>query len=216
MQSKFKFVTVAIAMASALAFGQDIKSSVATVKELIALDNAAALKKAQEDAIKNGFLPAPAKQAVSKGPIIEQMPPQFKVRSIYGLGTDIKADMTVDGVQAVRLRQGSVVAGCTVLEIAGYCVKLAPASKKTAPRMCAPKTCWTGDEMRAESQLQIGGASTSVRNTGLPGIPGQVMNQPYPSPVPQPISQSKVVEAPANTSQQPASTQVPQTNQTTN
>lgn len=202
MQNKFKFVTLVIVLTSTLSFGQDIKSSVATVKELIALDNAAALKKAQEDAVKNGLVPAPTKQAASKVQIIELSPPQFKVRSIYGLGTDIKADMTVDGVQAVRLRQGSVVAGCTVVEIAGYCVRLSPASKKTAARMCAAKTCWTGDELKAESQLLVGGTS---RSNGLPGIPGQVMNQPLPSPVPQPFTQSRVVEAPASTSQPAAS-----------
>jgi hypothetical protein len=202
MQSKFKLAMSVIVLTSTLSFGQDIKSSVATVKELIALDNAAALKKAQEDAVKNGLVPAPTKQAISKAQIIEQAPPQFTVRSIYGLGTDIKADMTVDGVQAVRLRQGSVVAGCTVVEIAGYCVRLSPASKKTAARMCAAKTCWTGNELKAESQLLVGGAS---RSSGLPGIPGQVMNQPMPSPVPQPISQSRVVEAPVNSSQPSAS-----------
>jgi hypothetical protein len=202
MQSKFKLVTLGIVLTSSLSFGQDIKSSVATVKELIALDNAAALKKAQEDAVKNGLIPAPTKQPASKAQIIELVPPQFKVRSIYGLGADIKADMTVDGVQAVRLRQGSVVAGCTVVEIAGYCVRLSPASKKTAARMCAAKTCWTGDELKAESQLLVGGAN---RPTGLPGIPGQVMTQPMPSPVPQPIAQSRVVEAPSNSAQPAAS-----------
>lgn len=193
MQNKFKVALVLLALSTSFAGAQDIKSSVATVKELLALDNAAALKKAQEDAVKNGLLPAPARSQAVKGAAPEQPAPQFKVRSIYGVGADIKADLAVDGVAAVRLRQGSVITGCTVVEIAGSCVKFSPATKKTPARMCPAKACWTGDELKAESQLVISGSAAATRAGNSPGLPGQ----PMPAPLPQVAPQPKMVEAPA-------------------
>lgn len=125
---------------------QDIKNSVVTVEEMLRIDNAQALDKARIEAIRTGIAQAP-KVAVRKA---EAPLPQWSVKAIYGIGGNLKADVTVDGVTTHGVAGGAKVAMCQVQTIENACVKLGAASSKTRPGSCPVKVCWTGEEMAAE------------------------------------------------------------------
>lgn len=154
------------------ASAQSIKSATVTVDELLVIDSAQALAKAQEEAQKTGFLnPKTSASSTAVAP-----PPKWSVKSIYGSGSVIAADIVVDGVVTFDAKPGTVIGSCRVAAINNTCVVVLPALAKRGVKSTCPKSaCWTGDEMAAETSpsqaLPAGNQSGGGKTSPLPPAP---------------------------------------------
>lgn len=164
--------SLALAMAlSATAHAQTVKDSVITVEELLKIDNAQALKKTTEDAIKAGVLEPPKAVGTTK----EEVPlPRWTVLSISGLGNALTADLKMDDTVASGVTAGTKVGVCEIVRVENTCVTLKGAGKKVRKGECPASVCWTGEELALElapPQQQ-------------PAAPSQQAGKPLPAPLP--------------------------------
>jgi hypothetical protein len=154
---------------------QDLQNSVMTVEELLRIDNAHALEKARLDAIKSGLVQAP-KQVQQPGQRHASVASsQWSVRSIFGAGDRMQADIVVDDVHNNSVGVGNTVAMCRIDAIEDACIRLVPASQKTPKGVCPAKVCWTGSELAAE-----------LRPPQTSAAPPSMSNKVMPSPLPAP------------------------------
>jgi hypothetical protein len=142
-----------------------VRSSIVTVDELLKRENEELRARSKPV---NTAAPASSVR-------VQPTAPSIGVTGVYGLGGDVKVNMTVDGHPADGLAIGSRVGPCTVSEIKGRCVSLV-AQRGTRASFC-PRVCWTG-EVPAASQLSPVGAP----------MPGAVIPRPSPLPIPQALS----------------------------
>lgn len=150
---------------------QDIQNSVVTVDELLKIDNAQALQKARDEAIKAGLVqPAASSSRKPEIPL-----PRWSVRSIFGYSGRLHADLVVDGIAAYSITPGATVAMCRVESIVDACVSMKAVDSKTRKGSCPVKVCWTGDEIAAEARpaqtTSAGLGGFKVQPTPLPASP---------------------------------------------
>lgn len=167
MKTTFKAALLAAVAGLSVAsscFAQDIQSSVVTVGELLKIDNAQALQRAQDEASKTGVLGGKAGAAKAEVPL-----PVWSVRSVYGFGPEKHVDLRIDSQLIQRASVGQDVAMCHIDEIQDACVKLSAKTKKTRAGSCPARVCWTGNEIAAEWRAsQSQGAANSFRLTPTP------------------------------------------------
>lgn len=157
-----------VAICGSLAHAQEIQNAVVTVGQMMKIDNAQALARAQEEAVKSGILTGPRGGAKK-----EEVPlPVWSVRAVYGIANTKFADLRVDSVAHSRIAVGHEAAMCRVDDIQNECVKLAPKTKNVRKGSCPPFVCWNGDEIAAEFQAkQSKAADTSYRLSPVPSRP---------------------------------------------
>lgn len=158
-------------------FGQEFQTSVVTVNELLKIDNAQAIQKAQEEAMKTGLLQGP-KGATQK---LEAPLPVWSVRSIYGLGVAKYAELRVDSTSLQPAQAGQDVAMCHIEAIKNECVALSPKSKKTRKGSCPEKVCWTGSEIAMESRPDLSKTATTGFRIAPTPLPTAAMPLPQGS-----------------------------------
>lgn len=164
---------------------QDIRNSVITVDELLKIDNAQALEKARSDAIKSGLMQAPR----PAGQKVELPLPRWSVKSIFGMGGSMAADMVVDGSTAYSATPGNSVAMCRIESIQSGCVGLAPINPKVRKGACPAKVCWTGDELTAELRPS--------QTASVPPVSTKLAPSPLPSPpIPLPAGSDAPISMP--------------------
>lgn len=167
------------ARAAALTAAQ---STTASVERMLAIDGQQAVAKFLEEAAKAGVTGASASAtgsaaATGAGASLKPEPkpePKWAVRSIFGLGSTLSADISVDGAVTYSVAAGQTVEKCKVLAIADRCVKLEPPlDKKGKPvkGMCPASVCWTGNELTAELRPSQAAPSSPAQapQTPLPG-----------------------------------------------
>lgn len=178
MTSKGAFLLGALFVLAGVANAQPAFSdSVVTVQELLKIDNAQALEKSTNDAIKAGLIQP---KAPKKGEAIkEEVPlPKWTVLSVYGQEGNLVTDLQVDSAASYGARPGTSVAMCMVVAIEDKCVTLKPNKPSVRKGSCS-KVCWTGNELADQlrpgqtAQGAVGVAQTAPR-------PGS----PLPSPLP--------------------------------
>jgi hypothetical protein len=167
------------ALAACMAFlslgnanAQDIQGSVITVSEMLKIDNAQALQRAQEEAVKSGILQG--KQGSAK---VEVPLPVWTVRSIYGVPNNNVADLQMDANVTVAAKVGQTVEMCEIEAINSPCVELKPKSKKTRKGSCPAQVCWTGNEISAELSQQ-----QTKPTDGIRLLPSPLPTPPLPLP----------------------------------
>lgn len=143
-----------------------VRSSIVTVDELLKREN---------EALRAASKPANAPPAAG-AERVQPTAPSIGVASIYGVGGDVKVNMTVDGQHVDGLSTGSRVGPCAVAEIKGRCVSLV-AQRGTRPSFCT-RVCWTGDVPAAEQFAPV----------GTPPMPGAAIPRPSPLPAPQALA----------------------------
>jgi len=171
--------SVAVVAASLLlgsgfsAMAQDIQNSVVSVGQMMKIDNAQAVARAQDEAAKSGIL-TDHRSGAKK----EDVPlPVWSVRSVYGMANMKFADLRVDSTSHSHIAVGKDVAMCHVDDIQNECVKLSPKTKKVRKGACPAVVCWNGSEIAAELQAkQSKSPDSSFRLTPVP---------PQPMPLPQ-------------------------------
>lgn len=141
-----------------------VRSSIVTVDELLKREN---------EALRAASKPVNAPSAAVR---VQASAPSIGVSSIYGVGGDVRANMTVDGQPVHGLVSGSRVGPCAVAEIKGRCVSLV-AQRGTRPSFCT-RVCWTGDVPAAEQFAPV----------GTPPMPGAAIPRPSPLPAPQALA----------------------------
>lgn len=182
-------------------------NSVMVVKELIRIDDAAALAKARQEKIKLNTLPP---ISTSQGPtptdvlVKPQDPPaSVRVDAIYGTSTSIKADITYNGVTFHGSGIGTKIQACRIQAIDATCIKLtfdAPAqqpatdtksaqgknaarqktpkvSSAEALRKCPASVCWTGEALTTATSE----AAADIKSSAPRLLP---VGAPMPSPLP--------------------------------
>lgn len=177
--------------------GKDIATATVTVKELIQIDNDQALRKAREEAGRSGLFtgvdqgkPVQTTQAAPK-----PAAPRIELFAIYGESSALKASMSINDILVDGLAAGNKIGQCTIysIDVASGCVSLrAPVAqskdaksktgskktkakaKTTDPKGCAPKICWTGEQL-AEKIRPSQAVSQSV---------GAGLSAPVPLPLP--------------------------------
>lgn len=156
----------------AAAGAQGIKTTVLTVQELLKIDDAQAIAKAQAELDKTGLFRAAESKAIEK-PKRLQTTPRMRyatVDSIYGLGADLKADISMDGVLKTGVKVGDSDGVCQVSKIDAFGVQFSPV--KNGSSICPKATIWTG--------IRIDPKETAVAMPG-PGL------MPIPMPLPTPM-----------------------------
>ena len=152
----------------------DVKSSVFTVEKMLQVDAKQSEQKFLDDAIKAGIIEekrVPAAAAAKPVPV-------WSVRSIFGSGGLLMADMSVDGSMHFSVSPGSRIGRCTITAIADRCVLLDPPKNKKGKDIkgvCPARACWTGEELTAELQGRV------AATIPLPAPPAIA---PAPVPVP--------------------------------
>ncbi len=151
---------------------QDIQGSVITVGEMLKIDNAQALQRAQEEAVKSGLLQG--KQGSDK---VEVPLPVWTVRSIYGVPNNNAADLQMDSNITVGAQVGQTVEMCEIEAIKSPCVELRPKTKKVRKGSCPAQVCWTGNEISAELSQQQSKPTDALRL-----LPSPLPTPPIPLP----------------------------------
>lgn len=91
--------------------------------------------------------------------------PALHVAAIYGLGNDLKTDVSLYGKSYEGLRVGSKLGSWTVGSIKGKCVSLV--KRKAKPL----QSCWTGVSLPVVETTNLGATSLPSR-AGMPGAVG--------------------------------------------
>ena len=155
---------------AAPAVAQDIQNSVLTVGQMLKIDNAQALEKSQEEAVKAGVI----QSAKSGGAAKVEIPlPVWTVRTIFGSEGRKFTDLQADASLMRGMAAGDNAAMCKIEAIVNECVMLAPLNKKVRKGSCPSKVCWTGVEISAEmnpSQTPTA-SSFKMMPTPLPAAP---------------------------------------------
>lgn len=191
---------VACSMNAGAQISGESKSAL-TVEALLTLENALAMDKAAVRAKDLGLVKEPPALA-SKSVAPAVVPPaSLSVSKIIGVGTDVKASLTYNGIALDGVRAGAKVGPCVVQVIENACVVLQKASnepilkqvKKASnhqasrePEQC-PRACWTGVALEGGFQpplvgppgapplppgMPVGAVSPGQRVTGMVGSQG--------------------------------------------
>jgi hypothetical protein len=169
---------VIVMTATSHAQSVDVKNSVVTVSKMMEIDAKQSEQKFLEEAIKAGVITPEKKEvSVSKAKPVAL----WNVRSIYGTGEQLSAEVSVDGL-AHTVGKGSVVGSCRVATIKQQCLTIEPqkSSKGKPLGLCPRLACWTGEEMAAALRAQ------PPQNDKVP-LPAAL-----PAPLPVPIPQGSV------------------------
>ncbi len=183
---KIKVVAVmAVVMmcsSASVCWGQSkVTEAIKTVDQLLEIDAKQALIKAQDDAAKSGLLGPPS----GKGSVVvaKPKPPKWTVKSIYGVGNNVSADIVVGQHEANGARAGTTIQNCVVTHIQGTCVFFEPQQStqvkkgrlaKKPNAACPSSACWTGYEIAMEAnppQVQSGTATATPGSPLPPGMP---------------------------------------------
>jgi hypothetical protein len=158
--------------------GNAAQAASANVEKMLAVDGEQAVRKFLEEAAKAGVTGAvpPASGApvgATPGGRPEPKPePVWTVRSIFGAGGALQADIAVDGIVSYSTSAGATVGKCKVLAIAERCVTLEPPKDKRGKPvrgLCPASACWTGQELSAELRPnQTGAAPVAAATPPLP------------------------------------------------
>lgn len=189
---KKKMVSLAIATglvicSVASAQSSDAARAVVTVEKMLQIDARQAEIKFIEEAAKAGVFEPEKKEVIISGP---KPMPVWAVRSIYGTGDNLFADIVVDGVVHQSMGTGSSIGRCKIGPIQKQCVALQPPSdKKGKPvkGLCPTVVCWSGDELAAEMKIKPGQDKVGL-TPGLPAaspipIPAGSVSAPAPLPI---------------------------------
>lgn len=166
-----------------------LANSIATVGELIKIDNAQALEKARADAQKTGMLDGNgsvnAARALgtglsqSKEASSTPIPPEWVIKSIYGQNGSLKAEITLvrsaSHSNFLESAVGTVIDGCQITGITNNSVYFQPLvqHKKGKKTLCPTQKNWTGRELAEElrtKQSQQNPASQPLSPT-MPTMP---------------------------------------------
>lgn len=182
-------------------------NSVMVVKELIRIDDAAALAKARQDSAKlNSVGPNNIAQGPTPADVLvkpQEPPAAVRVDAIYGTSTSIKADITYNGVTFHGSGIGTKIQACRIQAIDATCIKLtfdAPAQQPAADtksaqgknaarqktpkvssaealRKCPASVCWTGEALTTATSE----SATDIKPSAQRLLP---VGAPMPSPLP--------------------------------
>lgn len=173
-------------------------SSITTVEQLLQVENALARQQAEKTKINAGLgKPQAAGVAGASGTTAKSVPAPMVVlvRSIYGRGEDLRANLMVDGTEFNGVRPGAQLKSCVVERITPGQVQLRPmqvADKVAARKQTAcPSANWTGvnaaPAMAASGMGVTLGQPFNSLSGRMPAGGAPLPGGPLPSPVPSPI-----------------------------
>lgn len=174
------FIAVAMVVLPLSAWPQSPSSTV-VVKELVTLDNAQALAKARDEAVKSGLAEAPKSAGPAIGVQAAPPPPPWKTLSIFGAEGALKADMQIGNESFLHVGVGSIVKSCRIKAIAAACVQTENPNPKKSKAKCPKTVCWTGEEIAAELRPQQQTASLASSPANTPRAPLPSAPIPLPS-----------------------------------
>lgn len=161
------------------------KDNISTVNELLKIENAKAMDQSKKEAEALGLT---SRASTSKnGATTSVRPPAtLIVDSISGVGDQLRADVSYNGMRYERMLTASHIGPCRIESVKGRRVTLARTGKKVRADQC-PFADWTGGPNPAERDA----ASINV------------VSSPLPMPLPLPISMPLPAGALATSMQTP-------------
>lgn len=158
------------------------KDNIGTVDKLMKLENIKALDLASKSAQALGLEASPTDATTSKKGAYTPPPASLYVDSISGVGEELRADVSYNGMRFERVRMGAQIGPCKVKSVLNRRVTLGLADKKSGANQC-PSADWTGGPNPAD--LVPVGADVAARPqarplpAGLPlGAPANSMQTP--------------------------------------